>query len=392
MSHDAQERCSNCGGPSVASELTFTKEIRRPFDAWVSSGAPERRPLCGDCYEWVEGLMALVTGGEGHAPLGTPFSATRSRVLDGKRCDYCQVWMTSPSYTASLVPYERELVRRASSRPSLLRHVGQLRSNRICSQCYLWWRSTLDDNSTMKGTGYREGEGTVGGWLGTVAYDACSVYLDRRDEDTLRLTVEAMGFDYAPITIGDVRRLVNPSQVVFVGASPDGHASELVSSRARALIRSTVVVARSDSASDVQSAVMAGVGDFLISPLTPQQVSGAFDRISDPAWAAHRHKENGLAVIAKPEARHGLPCHRIRAEASKEFEFWTACLLLRRAVRGYDRVGVDEKGNLCLLVYCPQEHLERTMSRLSRVFTGLMRLTALDSDLAVPAATVRSAA
>jgi hypothetical protein len=383
---EAIDRCSNCGGSTVAGEISFAKEMRRAGDAWVPVGGVEAYPVCQACYTWVERLMVMViTPGPSPMPMGTPSAGnTRGPALDDRSCDYCDVWLMSPSYTVSLLPFQREIIRRSFKGPSLVRHVGHIRSNRICSECYLWWRATLDDNSAMRGTSFRSAEGAIGGWLGDVAYDAYSLYLEERDEQILGTTVETMGRGYGPIQANDLRRVTNPAQVVFISGNHDRRASDLLATRPKELLRSSVVVARTDGAEDAALAMRAGAGDFLISPLSPQQVSGAFDRISDATWGQKRHEATGLPIVEKPSARHGLSCHKIRADISKDFDVWTACILMRRAIRGYDRIGVDAAGKPALLIYCPTEHLERALERLSRVMDGMIRFTELETDEAAP--------
>ena len=121
---------------------------------------------------------------------------------------------------------------------------------------------------------------------------------------------------------------------------------------------------------------------MLVSPLTPQQVAGAFDRLGDPSWDSERDPILGLPLVAGGEARHGFPCHRIAVTPVASDDPWEVALLLRRALRGYDRLGADADGGLAVLLYCRDEHLGRTLARLETVLAGRVRLAAVASQRA----------
>ena len=48
----------------------------------------------------------------------------------------------------------------------------------------------------------------------------------------------------------------------------------------------------------------------------------------------------------------------------KDVTIFEAVMYARRYLRGYDRVGVDDHGNLRLQVYCPDDHLPLVLNRL----------------------------
>ena len=107
-----------------------------------------------------------------------------------------------------------------------------------------------------------------------------------------------------------------------------------------------------------------GAGDLLVAPLSPQQVTGAFDRIGNPG-SASRDPATGLRLLGGPtDSRFGYAGNAIRVRPAHLEELLPTVLLLRRYLRGYDSVGLDGNGGAVGVVYCPVDHVQAVMKRM----------------------------
>jgi hypothetical protein len=132
---------------------------------------------------------------------------------------------------------------------------------------------------------------------------------------------------------------------------------------AEAVLKRTVVVARPGSVEQALPLLRAGARDLLVAPLSRQQVIGALDRMGDGDALAGRDRETGIPSY-RPAPRFGLPCHLVTVEPPAGVRGIDAYLLLRRFLRGYDRIGLDSGSLLPVAVYCAEAHLEAVLSRI----------------------------
>ncbi len=353
-------RCRMCFGASVGGDIMFRKEIRRGF-AWVSNQALETYALCAECFPWASGVISMVVRGEGadSGLLGVPFP--QAELPDSPElCSYCRRELKTDAVGTDVVPTRRDFVRR-----SLSRHVGGIQQHRLCSECYHWTRSILEDSSAMKGASSRAAEGPSGNWLATADFHAYGVGLLKRDEFVLQQTVEGSGRQYERRVASTSGVPEDGETVLFVGAGKGQRTAGLIASQTAAQKARTVIVARSDSAPDAFAAMLEQAGDLLVSPLSPQQVAGAFDRLRDPRAIRGRDAATGLPRYRVDETRFGMPAHQISAALHKGVTLQEAAIYARRYLRGYDRVGVDGEGNLRLQVYCPTENVPLVLKRLT---------------------------
>lgn len=336
--------------------------------------------LCGDCYEWASGLMK-VAGNAGALPetvLGMPIGGERT-LADGAHCSYCQGFFEAESVGVDLVPSAREYMR-----SSLFRHVGEIRQQRICRQCHAWWVTTLADSSAVSGNSFRQLEGGMGGWLTTVAADGAGLFLLKRDAYVLQSTIEGMGRGYYSLTAGQLPALGSwtAQPVLFISAGKRDRATLAVRQLDPKVRARTVITARPDCMVDALAAMEAGARDILASPLSPQQVSGALDRVFDPSLPTERDSMTGLPIFRKEHfgPRYNLPCFSVSLILRPGDDVPSLILLLRRFLRGYDRIGVDERGRLMALVYVPLEHADGVLGRMGKVLGERVRL-----EIAAPA-------
>ena len=352
--------CALCASADVGGQIIFREEGRQPERPWVHLRLLREASMCVHCFEWAGGLIQRIVTHDpaSQAMLGVP-SSSSVRPQDAAACDYCRASLADKSFSVELVPTRLEFVRR-----SLYRHVGRIKQNRVCRQCHTWWLTTIEDSSSLKGTSFRALEGASGGWRGDLAYDSYSVFVSAQDQFVLRTTVEAMGRDYAAVRAMDVPRLadIGPA-TVFVGAGRRSRAADLVGATSSSTGQRTVVVAQDDSLVDGFAALRAGAVDMLASPLSPQQVSGAFERIAHPVPGLARDPKTGLTLFTGPIADDYLNCYFLEIDDHR-MAAATIYLLLRRFLRGYDRLGLSPSGKVAALLYCDDRHIDNVTRRL----------------------------
>ena len=97
--------------------------------------------------------------------------------------------------------------------------------------------------------------------------------------------------------------------------------------------------------------------------------------------ASHHDRRPGLRPLCINECRrYNLPCFPISLILRPGDDVPSLILLLRRFLRGYDRIGVDERGRLMALVYVPLEHADGVLGRMGKVLGERVRL-----EIAAPA-------
>jgi hypothetical protein len=371
---ESDQNCMKCASSALGGELSFRKETRKSGGEWMSRRTLASHALCPSCLAWVGQLMKVASqpGALPESVLGFPLGGDVG-LADERHCSYCHSEFHEEAYGVDLVPDEREFVR-----TSLFRHVGDIRQQRICRQCHAWWITILRDSSSLTGESFRRAEGGVGGWLTTVPADAAGLFLRERDAYILQSTVEGMGRRYYPMTIQHVRALDtwDETPVVFISAGKRDRAALVVGQCGPAVRARMVITARSDCMGDALEAMRAGAADIMASPLSPQQVSGAFDRVYDPAIPQERHAATGLRIFRKEHfgPRYGLPCFPLSLAIKPSEDVPALTLLLRRFVRGYDRLGVDSEGRLLALLYVAPEHAAAVVNRMTKVLGDQVQL------------------
>jgi hypothetical protein len=65
--------------------------------------------------------------------------------------------------------------------------------------------------------------------------------------------------------------------------------------------------------------------------------------------------------------RFGLPCHLVEVVPPAGEGSLDVFLVLRRFLRGYDRVGIADDGSLPAILYCSDEHIDGVVRRMRRL-------------------------
>jgi hypothetical protein len=231
-----------------------------------------------------------------------------------------------------------------------------------------WCRTSIHHPSSLRGTGQRAAEGPAGGWLTAASFDAAAHQLFGADANVLVQTVETMGNNVAFVAPNGARLEGFDARVLFLGAGGRFSATSILGAMLADQRRRVVVVARPDALDDAFGALRLGAGDLLASPLSPQQISGAFERLAGPP--PQRDVATGLPSYGEDtEPRFGQPCNLLYVKPGHSESVEMAAFLLRRFLRGYDRVGLHPSGCLELRVYCPPEHVPAVRARLRLVVT-----------------------
>jgi hypothetical protein len=307
-------------------------------------------------------LVDSAVGPNADRPRGAPASIAPSG-MDSERCNLCAALLRNESYTLELMPTRRTFVRR-----NVYHNVGHMRHLRLCVGCVAWFRAVIYAETGARGGGLTtERAGPT--WQPEHVGDASSAYLSPEDTALLGRALEQAGQRCTALRPLEARTAASTGHgLVFAGASTVGVARMLVESvSARARLR-IVVVSRYDAHSDMAGALRAGALDFLASPLSAQQISGAFERLADlrvSPWS--RHQRTGLWVLSPPRLRGVQPCQVYRIGVPAGGDAMEAAWLLRRFLRGHDRVGVDRNGALYAHVFCPDEHTDEVVRRLSYI-------------------------
>jgi hypothetical protein len=211
-------------------------------------------------------------------------------------------------------------------------------------------------------------------------FNAGAAFLLAEDIEVLRGTTEAMGKRFRHLVLAEARRFIaGRDDVLFIGSRADGRAAALLSTLPAATVARSIIVARTDSLSDLRSCLQMGAGDFVVSPLAAHQVAGAFDRIA--GGPPVRDESTGLPLVAPGEPRFGLAAHLVQIELTPAADMLAVAWLLRRFLRGYDAVGVGESGELRAVIYCGPERVPAVLRRLAKLLPAGIGVTAGDTTL-----------
>ena len=315
---------------------------------------PEQERLIG-------GLLAMggATADRGHQ--------TDNNAND--RCDFCSTPLGDEAHAVDVMPIGGQQGRR----------FGTVRQHRLCVACWSWGRSLLFDDAAARGTSYRQNEGGSGSWLAPAAFDAAGAFLLPDDEHVLRQAVESMGRWCSTLGPVAARQFAGrPHEVLFLAANANNGATELLGKLTQEATARTVVVGKIDAIRDVGSALAAGAADFLASPLSPHQVAGAFERLAQPDRLEGRNAETGLPIYRRTPGVYADPCHVVNVTTPPSEDQRTVAWLLRRFLRGYDRVGASADTGLEAFIYCPDASLPRVLERLRTLLGAHAKIAPVD--------------
>ncbi len=371
---DSPATCHFCGSRQLAANLNFRKEVTGAEGAWRTVAELATVCICDSCLVWVEDTARVAGAGNGdpNGRLGFSYSGDMTTLSDD-HCNYCWAQFLGEAYIIDLIPTGR-----TTGRGGRFRHVGEIRQQRICRFCYAWWRVTLRDPSAVTGTGFRREEGEMGGWRTSVACDTASVALLQRDEFILRQTVAAIGRNHHPLSLNDGPLLpLHSDKIVFICAGRRDRASAFLARVDPRLRARVAIIGRADCMEDARAALRLGALELLSSPLTPQQIVGAMERLTRPSPVnPARGNRTGLPLLGDPVTRDGVTQeHLLAVRPAPGEEPGRAAFMLRRFLRGYDQIGEDGEGNLQALVSCPAEDVDAVLDRLHTVFGEKARVT-----------------
>ena len=357
MSDEWDGFCAVCASRDYCGDLRIHEldERRR-----AEHGELQRVRLCTPCFAFVaESLGAGVRRTEGSAgELHLP-----ERVRSASPGDGCEVCHRAELWDGVAVLLE--VADDAASPAPLSRLHDVARAHRLCPGCLGWFRDVLDQESASRwGNRRREGE-PRGGAPVDVNYRATAHGLAPKDHELVAETVTNLGYTFADGGEGDPAR---DEHVYFVAAGPGRYAAAFtdalpVTERVR-----VIVVASADHLADAGEALRLGAADLLAAPLSRQQITGAFDRLADPFAVSGRDETTGLSTYwMRP--RFGLTCHLVEVTPPAGERSLDVFLVLRRFLRGYDRIGIASDGSLPALVYCSDERLDGVVRRM-RILLG----------------------
>ncbi|MGE3075006.1 MAG: response regulator [Dehalococcoidia bacterium] len=171
-----------------------------------------------------------------------------------------------------------------------------------------------------------------------------------------------MGSKYSEDLAEAIGRPNHQKLALFVGCNGGDKASRFVTSLPPGLRARVVLVARWDSLEELSAGLKAGAGDFVMSPLTPQSVAGAIDRIAVPV-ASDRHT-SGLPMLTDKQARYGYGQQLLSLREKRNSSIIQRAAMARLSVRGYDRVGILPSGEVGVATYCERARVEEVRRRL----------------------------
>lgn len=351
--------CDRCGAMPLYGELIVRAEVHRNDRLWTTSKTVERHGLCRPCFQRLsEATGAAAQGIEDPAWPGLPAPGDAAP-SDYAHCNFCRSALPPQAFGIDLVPMTTEFVRR-----SLYRHHGSIQQHRICRQCHAWCQTLLHEDPEVHGRSQRAYEGGFGNWYQQVVRDTWASGLIDRDEAAVWNACYQAGRDFGRIALADTRFLPHEaSRVAFVEAG-QGRSLRAIKALPEAARARAVIVARPDTIDEAMDALALGAGDVAVSPLSPEQVAGSFERVGGLS-KRKRHAGTGLTVYPDTEpGAHGLPSNTLGIGLPRQETVRGAFLRLRRFLRGYDRVGVDGDGSLRVVVYCPTEHAARVSERI----------------------------
>lgn len=355
---EAQTPCGFCMSYRPGGSMTIRRDARAAEQSWVSVQLIASDTLCGQCFEWFGSLLRAAATGSPLKPVGAPHP-TETPAPHGDACDLCRAHLNGDSFAIELVPRQREMLRR-----DLFRFDSRLRQYRLCGGCLAWARSIEYDESAVTGTSVRAGIGPVSEWQSPHAAHACTAFLLPDDEGHVAALALQSGHSYrkAPRRTG-IRTQVQ-GELFFIGSGSARQAASVIEQLTPEERLRACVVARFETLGDAREALALGAAEMLVSPLSPQQLGGAAHRARERLTGAKVVRNgDGLPTLQPGPDRPGRPGQLLSITTPRHATMETMWLL-RRFLRGDDRVGFGQREGLVAQVFCPDDHVEAVRGRL----------------------------
>ena len=335
--------------------------------AAVHVGELESVRLCTPCFAFVLETMTGAVHRSEHEPVDLHQPGRSAAECPARGCEVCHSTLDErPAFGIVLASNEPGLA------PAPLARLRQQHvQHRVCANCLDWLRDVVDQESASRWANRRGADDPRGGMPVDVRYRVVSVGLSLEDEELLREIVAELGYRY----VESAENLPTNSEVVrFVAASEDGLATAVANSLPITERVRTVVVSDAATLADAVEALRLGAADLLASPLSRQQISGQFDRLADPFAVSSRDEKTGLPSYWR-RSRFGLSCWELDVTPAPGSGPLETFLVLRRFLRGYDRIGVRDDGTLPTMVYCSDDHIEGVVQRMRRLLGPATQIT-----------------
>ena len=334
MANHADEPCAVCGSGDRCGTLHIS-----------GSGEPARVHLCTPCFALVAETLAAAVERPGEAARDLHLPERAAAHSPGKPCDVCHGPAGDVTFRVAL----------EAERTS--------RSHHLCEGCLGWFRDVVEQEAATRPANRRRQRDPGGAAPVDLRYRALCYGLSETDRQLVREAAGHLGhaFENDPVQLGTVEE-----RVYFVAAGSRREAFTLADSLPITERVRVVVVASPEHLQDAADALRHGAADLLAAPLTRQQVTGAFDRLADPLAVRARDEATGLPVHwLRP--RFGLPAHLVEVRPPAGERGLDVFLVLRRFLRGHDRIGVANDGSLHVIVYCSDTHIGGIVRRMRRL-------------------------
>lgn len=355
-----QRPCDFCLSYESGGQLIVSRDSRVAEQSWTTVRTLENYCLCAACFDEVCTFIGIAVGPNERRPAGWPTTVVPDSI-NSDHCNVCGAQFTEKSYPVETIPTQLARVRRG-----VYHRVGHTLQMRVCVGCVAWVRSRLYEDSgvrggSMRGQAERQREFVPDGCTALF-----SVFLGREDELRLKIAAAENGCQYRGLRPSEARDSdIWSGGTVFVGSGGSGLATMLAESLPAPARARMVVVSRLDSVSDMAGALRKGAGDFLTSPLTTRQIVGACGRIEERAGTGALLPHDSGLTILRPSNQSAGRAHQVLQVGLPDSScMLEAAWLLRRFLRGSDRVGVDEKGTLLADVCCPDELTDEVVRRM----------------------------
>ncbi|MBI2767260.1 MAG: hypothetical protein HYX53_15290 [Chloroflexi bacterium] len=347
--------CAICASHEIRGELNIALDT----GDGAAPRALESMRLCTPCYLFVAEAAAAAA----HGAWGATVTAG-----DGV-CSFCIGSHEGDHFRADLVPTAIEMA------PAQLHPLASEPSPyRLCRACLGWVRDLIDHESVTRWANRRPGDGPGDGWRFQALGRVLGFGLEEHDAEAVRETVESFGGRYFE---AGIEHRPEPGDVVFVGVAADAAASRFAGAGRE---RGFPVIAVAHAADVVPAihALHAGASDLLASPLSRQQVAGAFDRLSDASSIIARDAATGLPAY-RLAPRFGLACHELAVRTPPAADELAGLLVMRRFLRGYDRIRAGRPGEFIAQVYCDPAEIGAVARRVGRILGSSHTITIGDS-------------
>ena len=364
LSWDSWETvCAVCASGDYRGDLALHQYTRESGSGAFDSGL-ERQRLCSACYGLIRSALNAGTKRVRTDEQFPGMPARRASRLQADGCPVCWIPLDGDRFAAELLPggslFTAPIIR-IGDRPARYS---------LCQGCLRWVRDVVDEESI--GRWSRRRTAMEDGPPPTTPVHCFAIGFPAAEQKILRDTLTSLGHSCAKSTFLTADVGAGEALFLYADARTVAHTLSL------GTLARTVVVTSIGNIEMALGLMRRGASDLLVSPLSRQQIIGALDRLSDPEAFAGRDAETGLPSY-RPEPRFGLPCHLVAIEAPEEVRGLDAFLVLRRFLRGYDRIGLDSGSLLPVSVFCPAEHLPRVMGRMQGVLGDGFELRVLAS-------------